>query len=682
LAAKGFISKAEARKIVKEIDDNWRLREKYDPYLRNIIKERGYDSVVYKNTQEAAGDSYIAFEPSQIKSATGNRGTFDPDNPNILYQSSESEVLKRFREVTAKARAGEAKRLEQSISDLERRIDEKDFTPKGRPQPRAVTAEVARLRARRDELRAEYDKLKGSTPKQGPKLSEASRSGLPVQGPKPSDARRLPAEGPRLTEAPLPGPKMSEAKREGPRLSEGKGRKEGPRPSEAPVQGPRLGDSRKEGPRLSEGKGRGEGPRLSEAVGPKEGPKVSEMGPKLGPKQEEYRKPTFKEQLADVANVPRSLKSSIDLSAAMRQGAMFTLTHPAKAARIFFGSQLKSLSNKGYESFKTTLAADPDVKLMKDSGLHLTSLADGKITNREEAFASKLAGKVPLVKRTENAYVTFLDAARSEWFKQLKGQAEDAATKAKRPVTKAQYEAIARFVNRATGRGDLGKGAINDAAPLLNSMFFAPRYAVSKLQVLDPRTYSQLPPGARRQAVRQAVQYFATVGATAALLKYGFGAEVGTDPEDADFLKVKVGNTRYDLTAGSGSYMVFAARVARNLSDRANDKEAERNKGLEDNVKRFLRYKLAPVPAAMLNAYQKHDAVGKETSVGKEALGLITPLYLSDLYDAFQQEGAAGLAKNVPGFVGVGVQTYDDSPKGSNFNFDRARERRTRRGTR
>jgi hypothetical protein len=394
------------------------------------------------------------------------------------------------------------------------------------------------------------------------------------------------------------------------------------------------------------------------------------------------RKATFGEKVADIANVPRSLKSSIDLSAAMRQGAMFTLTHPAKAARIFFGSQLKSLSNKGYESFKSQLSADPDVRLMRDSGLHLTSLADGKITNREEAFASKLAGKVPLVRRTENAYVTFLDAARSQWFKQLKTQAEDAAQKANRPVTKAQYEAIARFVNRATGRGDLGKGAVNDAAPLLNSLFFAPRYAVSKLQVLDPRTYSHLPAGARKQAVRQAAQYFATVGATAALLKYGFGAQVGTDPEDSDFLKVKLGDTRYDLTAGSGSYMVFAARVARNLSDRANDKEAERNKGLEDNVKRFLRYKLAPVPAAALNAYQKRDAVGKETSVGKEALGLITPLYLADLYDAFKQEGAAGLAKTTPGFVGVGVQTYSDEPKGSNFNFDRARDRRAKRATR
>jgi murein DD-endopeptidase MepM/ murein hydrolase activator NlpD len=399
----------------------------------------------------------------------------------------------------------------------------------------------------------------------------------------------------------------------------------------------------------------------------------------LAPDMVAKKRPSFMEQLADAANVPRSIKSSIDLSAAMRQGAMFTLTHPLKASQIFFGAQLRSLSNKGYESVKSELAKDPDAKLMKQSGLHLTSLASDKITNREEAFASRLAGKLPLVQRTEHAYVAFLDSARSQWFKQLARQAEGAAKKTGRNVTKAQYEAIAKFVNRATGRGDLGHGAINDAAPLLNSVFFAPRYAVSKLQVLDPRTYSRLPAGARKTAVREAVQYFATVATTAMLLKYGLGAQVGTDPEDSDFLKVKVGNTRYDLTAGSGSYVVFAARVAKNLANRATDEKDEHFKDLESNVKRFLRYKLAPVPAAALNTYQKRDAVGKETSVGKEALGLITPLYLQDLYDAFKQEGMSGVAKTTPGFIGVGVQTYDDNSGGGRTTVSRPSS--SRKGT-
>lgn len=66
----------------------------------NRAKRQGRDGVIFKNTFDtyaAKGDGtgafrvdlYAAFEPTQIKSATGNRGTFDPKSPNILYQEEE-----------------------------------------------------------------------------------------------------------------------------------------------------------------------------------------------------------------------------------------------------------------------------------------------------------------------------------------------------------------------------------------------------------------------------------------------------------------------------------------------------------------------------------------------------------------------------------------------------------------
>jgi len=52
-----------------------------------------YDGVIVKNVWDEGEDSeginilasniYVAFEPNQIKSAIGNKGTFDPNNPNI-----------------------------------------------------------------------------------------------------------------------------------------------------------------------------------------------------------------------------------------------------------------------------------------------------------------------------------------------------------------------------------------------------------------------------------------------------------------------------------------------------------------------------------------------------------------------------------------------------------------------
>lgn len=51
----------------------------------NEAREQGYDGYVIRGLDGKGGDAFIAFRPEQIKSATGNRGTFDPNNPSILY---------------------------------------------------------------------------------------------------------------------------------------------------------------------------------------------------------------------------------------------------------------------------------------------------------------------------------------------------------------------------------------------------------------------------------------------------------------------------------------------------------------------------------------------------------------------------------------------------------------------
>jgi len=69
------------------------------------LKEAGYDGIVYGGYRDAEGfDVYtgrnveiIAFEPTQIKSAIGNRGTFDPEDPNILRNPRRSMRRKMFR---------------------------------------------------------------------------------------------------------------------------------------------------------------------------------------------------------------------------------------------------------------------------------------------------------------------------------------------------------------------------------------------------------------------------------------------------------------------------------------------------------------------------------------------------------------------------------------------------------
>jgi len=59
--------------------------------LRNeILRDLGFDGIVTDNSNGLTSE-ILAFNPTQIKSAIGNEGTFDPNNPNILKQENRAE---------------------------------------------------------------------------------------------------------------------------------------------------------------------------------------------------------------------------------------------------------------------------------------------------------------------------------------------------------------------------------------------------------------------------------------------------------------------------------------------------------------------------------------------------------------------------------------------------------------
>jgi hypothetical protein len=57
----------------------------YDKLSLDQIIQQGFDGIILEESDQ---NTYIAFEPTQIKSVE-NKGTFDPENPNIYYQQQE-----------------------------------------------------------------------------------------------------------------------------------------------------------------------------------------------------------------------------------------------------------------------------------------------------------------------------------------------------------------------------------------------------------------------------------------------------------------------------------------------------------------------------------------------------------------------------------------------------------------
>jgi hypothetical protein len=76
----------------------------YADDIVSVAEGKGHDGVVFLNIYDSKSangilsNTYIVFDPKQIKSATGNRGTFDPDDPSILRNPRETvaDRIKRF----------------------------------------------------------------------------------------------------------------------------------------------------------------------------------------------------------------------------------------------------------------------------------------------------------------------------------------------------------------------------------------------------------------------------------------------------------------------------------------------------------------------------------------------------------------------------------------------------------
>lgn len=103
---------------------------------KELAESEGFDGLVYSNEFEGgeAQDSYVVFSPTQIKSAIGNNGEFNPENPSIVRSKRtkvDNEVASLFGELhnargLAKVRA-KAKVAEHELADNIMKVEDQFY---------------------------------------------------------------------------------------------------------------------------------------------------------------------------------------------------------------------------------------------------------------------------------------------------------------------------------------------------------------------------------------------------------------------------------------------------------------------------------------------------------------------------------------------------------------------------
>jgi hypothetical protein len=362
----------------------------------------------------------------------------------------------------------------------------------------------------------------------------------------------------------------------------------------------------------------------------------------------------------DTLNLPRALLASFDLSAAGRQGIMLLPLAPKRWAESL-GKGAKAALNERYaDYYMNEIETHPQYLLLKKSGIQLTDWkgVGQSLDTAEERFQSGLAEKIPGVAMSERAYVTTLNILRAKTFYDIAEQWEGTGK------TSKDYEALAKFINHATGRGTFKGKKIKPFLPILNATFFSPRLLVSRFQVAAD-LFSKS--GHVRKMVAADLAKFVSTGlGVLYLLSLNDDVEVEHDPRSSDFGKIKIGNTRIDFWAG---YSQIARYVAQLMTKKRKALVSGRMSQVErkETIWRFIQSKLNPAIALPVDIIKGETFLGDKMTldnadVMEQAFQRLTPLFIQDVVDAVRYQGLESVSYTAPSaFFGLSAQTYPET---------------------
>ena len=282
---------------------------------------------------------------------------------------------------------------------------------------------------------------------------------------------------------------------------------------------------------------------------------------------------------------------------------------------------------------------------------------------KEETFMTTLLDKIPGMAASQRAYIGFLNKLRMDLFddliKKAKLAGEDVSLGSK------AAEDIATIINAFSG----GYGKTD---PLLNALLFSPRRVWSAVKILNPWTYinPKTSKTARKAAIRNLLGSLAMTGSVIALAGLHGAVETEEDPRSSDFGKIKVGDTRLDISGGIASYVILLSRI---LSGEIKSSNTGAIKKLGNNytstsgfdlTANFIRNKLSPLASLIIDVLTGENAVGEKKTPTQSVIDRFKPMFLKDAYEVLTDDSTGVFVKavlTVLALFGAGLSTYSIS---------------------
>jgi hypothetical protein len=369
-----------------------------------------------------------------------------------------------------------------------------------------------------------------------------------------------------------------------------------------------------------------------------------------------------------IASNSKAIKTSLDDSALFRQGIKTLWTHPKEWATNAIQSFRNIVKSFGGQEVMDELNAD--IISRPNSLNNYYKKAKLAVGTMEEAYPTTAPEKIPVVgkafKASEEAYTAFLHKTRADVFDKY----IDIAKKSGVELTNEELQSIGSMVNSLTGRGNLGQ--YEGAANLVNNVFFSPRNTKAMFDtVLHPFTGAGGSNFVRKQA---AINLTKIISGTAAVLGIANAVAPGSvefDPRSSDFGKIRVGDTRFDVTGGNSSIATLATRLL-TMSSKSSvtGKVNELNSGDygsqtgKDVVYNFFENKLSPVFSVAKDFLSGTTYSGDKPTLANELENMFVPLPIANLKEAAGNKNSADiLAIAIADALGISTNTFSPIKK-------------------
>lgn len=387
---------------------------------------------------------------------------------------------------------------------------------------------------------------------------------------------------------------------------------------------------------------------------------------------------SFLDYAVEPFNLIRALITSLDLSAVLRQGGIIALARPVTASKSIIPMLKAAISEEAAYRINNEIPNRDNGLLYRKTKLYIAPIDNTvKLSQREEAFMSRLAAKIPFVRASERAYVTFLNKLRADVFDIL-----IANLSVNGEPTLDEAQAIANYINAATGRGNLK--SLEQNAVLLNTVFFAPKYVISRFQFLLGQPLYGGTANTRKLIAKEYGRYLLGVAVVLALGALA-GGDIERDPRSPDFGKIRFGNTRIDPLSGLVQVTVLLSRVFSGSTKSSTTGRVTAIRGEDvpyagsdtsDVIFRFLRTKLSPLFGTALDIAAGENVIGEPVTTGSLITNAIIPMSIRDIYEMMRTDLNLPTAwvLAILSIFGMSLQTYNTKQ-----NKNSREKRKTRR---